>query len=229
MTAMRRIAVIFALTIVPATTGMAQGSAGLQLMVGSGIALPAAPMVFAEYWTMQMGGAVGVGYPISGSTTIFGSVEYYRFSLDVERVRSRFDNDRLRRIWVLDAVSVSPSSGASSMMTIAAGFRTSTSSPNALVRPYALLAGGWMRFSLREIALPTTSQLTIGSSVVTMTAEQAITGGIESVPFVESGVGVTVPLSAFVQPYVEARYVLGFTIGARTAYVPLTLGVIIEW
>jgi hypothetical protein len=229
MNATRHTVLVSLLMLLMAPAVLGQEVSGLQVVASSGIAFPAAPMTFAESWNMQAGGSVGVGVPLSSMATLVGSLEYYRFELDVEGVRARFDTDRLRRTWVVDAVAMDPSAGPSSVLTVALGVRLQPRRPGAAVEPYVVAGGGWMRFSLDDVELPTTTQFTAGSSVINMTAEQSIVGGVASVAFVQTGLGASIRVAESLRPFVEARYVIGFTSGARSAYVPLTIGVIVEW
>jgi hypothetical protein len=81
-----------------------------------------------------------------------------------------------------------------------------------------------MRFSLGEITLPTTSVLSINGSDISMTAQQSVTGGVETSAFFQFGVGFDLPLTQSFDMFVEARYASGLNKGLRTVFAPITGG-----
>ena len=224
-TLMKRSYVAVVLALVTITPGYAGLSDGLEIMASSGVVIPAASMTFATYWQMQYGGAVGAGIPLSEAVTLVGSFEYYRFTLNEDGVIRGFDTKFVRDIWVVDDVTLSPSADPSSVMAISASLRIAPVRTAGPLSPYFMVGIGVMRFSLGEIALPTTSHLSLDSSAVAFTATRRITGGTETAALLQAGLGLDLRLASPVNVFIEARVVRGLTQGLGTVYVPLTAGV----
>jgi hypothetical protein len=222
---MKRLTFFSLLLLLAVATGTAQQNSGLEVSVSSGIVLPSSPMTFANYWSVQYGGGLRVGLPLSQSTTLVGSVEHYQFKLNQNGVTKAFDTQYMRDIWVFNRVSLNPSADPSSVTTVSANLRFAPSRSTGLLSPYFIGGLGVMRFSLSEIKLPTTSVLSISGSDISMTAQQTITGGVETSAFFQFGMGLDVRLSESFNLFVEARYASGLTNSLHTAYVPITGGV----
>jgi hypothetical protein len=224
-TIMNRISILLLLMLVATTAGFAQEGSDIDVYASSGYVIPSSPMAFANYWRMQYGGGLGIGYSLSPSVTLIGSVEYYRFALDESGVGERFDTQYMRNIWIFNDVTLSPSAEASSVMTVAVNVRVTPSGLDGVLSPYAIAGGGLMRFALSEISLPTASTLTINSAPIVMTAEQKIVGGTETAAFLQGGLGFDVNVSETITPFVESRYVFGFAKGVNASYIPVTVGI----
>jgi hypothetical protein len=82
-----------------------------------------------------------------------------------------------------------------------------------------------MQFTLSQVAMPATSVVKVGNSTISMTSEQTILGGTETAGFLQGGIGFEFELSSMFKPYIEGRYVFGFTKGVSTSAIPLTAGV----
>lgn len=222
---MKRTGSAIILMLVSLTLTSAQESSGITVFASSGVVVPSSPMAFANYWKMQYGGGLGAGYALTPSVTLVGSFEYYRFKIDTDGIHDGFDTQYMRDIWIFTDVSLNPSAAASSVMTFSVNLRVTPSGVSRFISPYGIAGAGVMRFSLADIAVPTTSTLTIDGTAIPITAERTIIGGNETVFFGQMGIGVDCALSALITPYVEARYVLGFTKGSKTSYIPLGAGV----
>jgi opacity protein-like surface antigen len=209
-------------TIVPACAGPLDG---VDIMVSSGVVIPASSMTFANCWKMQYGGGIGAGIPLSPSITLVGSFEYYRFTLNEDGIREGFDTKFMRDIWAFDDVTLNPSADPGSVMAISANVRIVPVRASGPLTPYFMVGIGAMRFSLGEIALPTTSQISLDSSAVSITAARRITGGTETAALIQGGLGLDMRLTGMLNVFIEARFVRGLTQGLGTAYVPLTAGV----
>jgi len=222
---MKRIWVLFVLLPLVMVMGQAQQNSGLEVFLSSGFVMPSSPMTFANYWKMQAGGSLGVGIPLTPSITLVGSVEYYRFQLNVDGVNKGFDTKYMRDIWIFSDVSLNPSADPSSVMTASVNVRVAPSAIKGWLSPYLVAGIGMMKFSLSEISLPTTSVLSLDSASVSFTARQRIIGGEETDVFFQSGLGFDVHFSSLVNLFLEARYTHGFSKGLGTAYIPITAGV----
>jgi len=221
---MKRISILFLLLLLAMATGNAQQGSGIEVSVSSGVVFPSSPMTFADYWNVQYGGGLQVGFPLSQSTTLVGSVEHYQFKLNQDGVTKGFDTQYMRDIWVFNRVSLIPSADPSSVTTLSANVRVAPSKLSGMLSPYFIGGVGVMRFSLSEIKLPTTSVLPINGSDISMTAQQTITGGVQTAAFFQFGMGIDVRLTQSFDLFVEARYASGLTSGLHTAYVPITGG-----
>jgi hypothetical protein len=97
-TIMKRLYVLFVLILLLMAMVQGQQKLGIEVSVSSGYVIPSTPMTFANYWKMQYGGGVGVGFALTPSITLLGSVEYYRFQLDVDGINNGFDAKFMREI-----------------------------------------------------------------------------------------------------------------------------------
>ena len=221
---MKRSSVLLVLILLTMSMGYAQQNDGIEVSVSSGYVLPSSPMTFANYWTMQYGGGLSAGMPLSPSITLIGSFELYQFKLNKDGVNNGFDTNYMRDIWIFKSVSLSPSADPSTMTTVSANLRFAPSGISGSLSPYFTGGVGVMRFSLSAISLPTTSVLTAGGSDIAMTAQQTITGGDQTSAFFQLGMGLDIRLAGSFDMFVEARYASGLNSGLRTTYVPITGG-----
>ena len=205
--------------------GNAQQDSGIEISVSSGVVLPSSPMTFADYWNVQYGGGLRAGYPLSQSITLVGAVEYYQFKLNQNGVAKGFDTQYMRDIWIFNNVSMNPSADPSSVTTVSANLRFAPSRLAGVLSPYFIGGIGVMRFSLSEIKLPTTSVLSVNGANISMTAQQTITGGVQTSAFFQFGMGFDIQLTQSFDLIVEARYASGLTNSLHTAYVPITGGI----
>jgi hypothetical protein len=222
---MKRFCMVVALAMVMVTPGYAAPPGDLELMVSSGVVFPESPMTFRGYWTMQYGGGIGVGIPLSPFITLVGSFEYYSFKMDEDGVSQMYDTEYARDIWAFEDVSLVPLASPSSVTAISVNMRVAPVSTSGLLSPYFVLGIGAMRFSLSEITLPMTSHLVLDNSAVSMTAATRITGGTQTAVLLQGGLGLDIRLSSLLNLFIEARFVRGLTEGVGVAYVPLTAGV----
>lgn len=222
---MKRSGILFVLVLLTMMVGNAQQTHAVEVSVSSGVVFPSSPMTFADYWTMQYGGGVQVGFPISQSITLLGSVEYYQFKLNENGLSKGFDTNYMRDIWIFDRVSLSATADPSSVTAVSANVRVAPSGLSGLLSPYFIGGVGIMRFSLGEIKLPTTSVLSINGSDVSMTAQQTVTGGVETSAFFQFGMGFDARVTQMFDVFVEARYASGLNKGLHTIYVPVTGGI----
>jgi hypothetical protein len=222
---MKHLFASLALIVLLTSVGTAQMEGQFEISASSGLALPSSPMTFSEYWNMQYGGGIGVGYFLTSSTSLTGFVEYYRFNIDQGAISNAFNTAFLREVWILDGVGTTPSADPSSILTVGVNARFATTAFLGSIAPYLVVGAGMMQFTLSEIALPTTSILTVNGEDIAMTAERRITGGTETAAFIQCGAGFDINLTESIRPYLEARYVLGMTKGIGTNYLPLTAGV----
>ena len=106
---MKRSTVLLALLLLTISVGYAQQNEGIEVSVSSGYVIPSSPMTFANYWTMQYGGGLSAGMPLSPSITLIGSFEHYQFKLNKDGVNNGFDTNYMRDIWIFKSVSMNPS------------------------------------------------------------------------------------------------------------------------
>jgi len=224
-TIMKRSYVQFLLALLIAAPAAAQEGMSLEVTAGSGYVMPSSPMTFSNYWNMEFGGVLGAGVHISPSVTLHGSLEYYRFALDEAGVTESFDTRYMRDIWAFNDVSLTPSGEAGTIIAASANVRVAPTGLTGVVTPYVTAGIGVMHFSLGEISLPATSVLSINGSDIAMTASQKITGGTETSPFFQGGIGLDLHVSAGMIVFIEARYAHGFSKGLGTSYVPVTAGI----
>jgi opacity protein-like surface antigen len=223
-TIMKRLSILFVLAVMMTGEGFAQRNSGVEVIVSSGYLLPSSPMTFSNYWKMQYGGGIGAGIALSPSVTLLGAVEYYRFTLNATGVGDSYDTKYMRDIWAFTDVSLTPAADPSSVLSVSANLRVSPAGTSGVLSPYVTAGAGVMRVSLGKISLPTRSVVSVDGSDIAMTAQQSITGGNETSPLVQVGVGLDVHVTAVMIFFVEARYAHGFSKGLGTSYVPLTAG-----
>jgi opacity protein-like surface antigen len=213
------------LALVLLMVARAQENSPITVFATSGVVLPSSPMAFANYWKMQAGGGLGVGYALDPSMTLVGGLEYYRFTMDAAGVREAFDAAYMRDIWLFTDVSLNPAASGSSVLTVSANLRVTPSGSPRFVTPYGMAGIGVMRFEMAEIVVPMTNVVTIEGVDIPFTAEQKIVGGTTTSVYVQVGVGAEIDASDLLKPFIEARYVVGMNPGMKTIYIPLTAGV----
>jgi hypothetical protein len=221
---MRRISAVILFTGMMLAVAGAQESGGVEASLTSGYVFPSSPMAFANYWTIQYGGGLQVGIPLSESVSMVGSFEYYRFKMSETGVSEGFDVEYVRDIWIFDRVSLSPSADASSVIALSANLRVAPSPRAGSLSPYFTAGFGVMQLSIGEISLPVTSVLTVGGNNISMTAQNRIVGGKETALLLQSGIGIDLNVSESLSAFLEARYALGLTKGHSTSYIPLNIG-----
>jgi hypothetical protein len=224
-TIMKRSSVLLILLLLTISMGYAQQNDGIEVSVSSGYVIPSSPMTFANYWTMQYGGGLSAAMPLSPAITLIGSFEHYQFKLNKDGVSNGFDTNYMRDIWIFKSVSLDPSADPTTMTTVSVNLRFAPSGISGSLSPYFTGGVGVMRISLSEISLPTTSVLAAGGSDISMTAQQSVTGGVETSAFFQFGMGFGVRLTQSFDMFVEARYASGLNKGLHTAYVPITGGI----
>ena len=222
---MKRVVVVFMLSLAAMAAGRAQQNSTVELSLSSGYVLPTSPMTFANYWTMQAGGGFTAGIAVSPSVMVLGSVEYYRYKLNTDGISKKFDTQYMRSIWIFSDVSLQPSAPISSIMTVAASVRVESPLATKIFSPYALVGAGALFSSFGEIALPTTSVLSLDGTNVAIQAQQRIVGGTETTPFIQTGLGIDARLTELLKIFIEARFAFGLSKNIGTAYVPVTAGV----
>ncbi|HCA81907.1 MAG TPA: hypothetical protein DEP53_19420 [Bacteroidetes bacterium] len=224
-TIMKRSGVLLVTLLLAVSIGYAQQNDGVEVSLSSGYVLPSSPMTFSNYWTMQYGGGLSAGMPLSSTITLIGTFEHYQFKLNKEGVNDGFDTNYMRDIWIFNRVTMDPSADPSTVTSVSANLRFAPTGLSGVLSPYFVGGLGVMRFSLSEISLPTTSVLSIGGSEISMTAQQTVTGGVETAAFFQYGMGFDVRLTGSFDMFVEARYASGLNKGLRTSYVPITGGI----
>ena len=213
-TIMKRLIFLFFLLLSTASVGIAQEADGVEVSLSSGYVLPSSPMTFSNYWTMQYGGGLAAGIPLSPTIMLIGSFEHYQFKLNKSGVDNSFDTNYMRDIWIFDRVTMNPSADPSTVTSVSANLRFAPSGLSGMLSPYFVGGLGVMRFSLSEISIPTTSVLTVDGSEISMTAQQGVYGGVETAAYFQYGIGFDVRVSGAIDMFVEARYASG-----QTAYV----------
>lgn len=221
---MKRSIVFLTLLLLFIAAGFAQQNEGVEVSLSSGYVIPSSPMTFSNYWSMQYGGGLAAGIPLSPTITLIGSFEHYQFKLNEKGVNNGFDTNYMRDIWIFNRVTMNPFAEPSTVTTVSGNLRFAPSGLSGALSPYFVGGLGVMRFSLSEISLPTTSVLTVGGSEIAMTAQQSVTGGNETAVFFQYGMGFDIQLTGSFEMYVEARYASGLNKGLRTSYIPITGG-----
>lgn len=222
---MKRLSIVFVLLLLALAPGYAQQTDGVEVSISSGYVLPSSPMSFSNYWSMQYGGGLAAGIPLSPTITLVGSFEHYQFELKKDGVNNGFDTNYMRDIWIFNRVTMDPSADPSTVTSVSANLRFAPTGLSGVLSPYFVGGLGVMQFSLSEISIPTTSVLTVGGSEISMTAQQVVTGGDQTAVFFQYGMGFDVRVSALFNMFVEARYANGLNKGIRTSYIPIMGGV----
>jgi hypothetical protein len=221
---MKRSIFVLMLIIFGIAGAYAQQGYNMEVSLSSGIVLPTSPMTFADYWKVQYGGGLRVGVPLSPSVSLFGSVEHYQFKLNVDGVNKAFDTQYMRDIWIFKSVSMDPSADPSSVTALSANARVVPANFSGAISPYFTGGIGVLRFSLKEINLPTTSVLSVNGADIAVTAQQTVTGGDVTSAFFQFGMGFDIHVSQTFDAFVEARSASGLNSGLRTSYVPILCG-----
>jgi opacity protein-like surface antigen len=223
---MKKIYLWFVIILATVSISTAQKSANIVISLQGGSAIPSTPMSFSHYWKMSYAGGGGAEIPVSSSVTIGANVDYFQFVLDENGVGNSFATSYMREIWAFNDVSVTPSAANSSVISIALNLRIESPDLNGTLRPYCILGGGVLKYSISEITIPVRSTIVMNGVPVSMTSQQKIVGGEKTDPFLQLGLGLNYYLSPSVGVFAEARYSKELVKGIGMTFVPLSVGVL---
>jgi opacity protein-like surface antigen len=208
------------------TVGTAQKGGDFILTLQGGSAIPSTPMAFSQNWNMSYGGGGGVEYPVSPSVTVGVNADYYQFNMDAEAIKNSFRTAYMRDIWAFNTVSMMPGASNSYVMSVALNLRIESPDLQGAFRPYVVAGGGVLKYSFAEITLPIKSTIVMNGSAVSMTSQQKITGGEQTDPFLQFGIGVNFYLAPSLGVFAEARYAKEIVKGIGMTFVPLAVGML---
>lgn len=173
------------------------------LFFSAGIGFPSKPQGFSDYWKMGFNVGGGVGFPISPSISLTGSIDYNSFP---------FDEDGFLKSLGLSGSGVSVTGGSASIFTITGNVKALLNTAPGRVAPYATAGLGFLSLS--------TADATVAYQGQTATAK----GDSESAFSLLFGAGIEIPAGTSTL-FIEGKYGLGFTKGESTAFIPIKAGV----
>jgi len=183
------------------TDGFAQHKK-VELYIGGGLSFPMSEG-FSDMWSMGFSAGGGVGYRFGSNISGNANLSYSSFPIDEDKFLAGAPS------------GVEISGGSVSVVLVTANLKVLLIANPQEVSPY--LIGGIGLFSL------SVSDVTVSYLGTTVTAN---TSASESALGIVFGGGVDIPVSPSLKIFLEAGYVMGFTEGDSTEYLPLKGGII---
>ncbi|MFQ6116069.1 MAG: outer membrane beta-barrel protein [bacterium] len=194
------------LFVIALSTGTFAQGKQYEFAVGGGISVPLGPDEFKDFWNLGFNGNAGIGYFITPQLTIGGNFTFNRFSLDGDKMIEDLGGAGL---------GISVDGGAISAFEIL-GVGKYYFSPIGNVTNFYVLGGvglGIVKVSEATISAPGIPTETVQSDS-------------ESKLLVAGGLGVTFPVGATTNIFVEGRFSLISTEGSNTTFLPVRAGII---
>lgn len=169
----------------------------------SGLSFPSKPKSFSDYWKMGFNFGVGISFPLSGSISLIGSIDYNTFS---------FDEDNFLKSNGFTGTGLSVTGSSASIFTIMGNVKVLLNSTPNTASPY--ITGGLGLFSV------STSDATLAYQGQTVTVD----GDSESAFSLLIGAGIEIPAGTSIF-FIEGKYSIGFTKNESTSYIPIKIGI----
>lgn len=198
---------LVAAVLIPALVSAAPPDVGLS--ADAGVVLPTGPDVFDELWRPGVGIGIGAEYPLNGVTSLWGRVDYARFSLDEGKANGSF---------YTQGPPAGVSGGALTIMGFEAGVRLR--SETGVVRPYLDLGAGLRRIDAADIQVSYDYWQT-GERMTYPVAMQA-----ETKPAFGAGLGVLYAPWPGLAVFADAHIDVMLTSDETTHFVPIRIGML---
>lgn len=181
----------------------AQTEKTTDLFFTAGLSFPSKPQAFSDYWKMGFGVGGGIGFPLSPSISLTGSIDYNSFA---------FNEEGFLKSIGLSGSGVSVTGASATIFTITGNVKALLNATPASVAPYVTAGLGFFSLS--------TSDVTAAYQGNTATAK----GDSESAFSLLFGAGIEIPAGTSTL-FIEGKYGLGFTKGESTAFIPVRGGI----
>jgi outer membrane autotransporter protein len=194
---------IFALFFAQSSDAQDQGNRKIQFTINTGIAVPAAPQNFINYWNIGPGGGVGFDYELNPTVTLQLYGSYHRFG---------FNKDGFRDDLNLDS-NVSVDGGSAEVGTIMGNVILHYATVNPAITPYFKIGAGFFRSVRSDIDFQS------GTEQVTVNSDTEATFGANS------AVGINYAVKSNLSLFIEIKYTTAFFEDGRTQYLPMNIGI----
>lgn len=177
-----------------------------ELYIGGGLSFPMSPEIFSDYWSMGFNFGGGIGYKFGRNISGNAYFSYTSFPLN----ESKFLDD-------LNAPSeVNISGGSASVILVTANIKALLIANPNQVTPYLLSGLGLFSLSTSDVTVSYQGYQQIANTSNSESAFGIVFGG-----------GVDIPVSPTIKVFLEIGYVIGFTEGESTGYMPVKGGLCI--
>ena len=206
---MRMLTCILLAIIVIASMASSQTDKKTDLYLGVGIALPAGPQEFRDYWNMGFLASGGIGFSLTPAASLVLTVGYGAFPLN--------ESEILKISGVPSYVTASIDGGTASGLDLAGNVKLSLMTAPNTVTPYLVVGAGYFSLSFSDVK--------VSASYMGSSASQTMKFDTESAFSTSFGAGIDIPAGETTSIFVEARYSIAFTKNDNTSYVPFRAGV----
>lgn len=194
---------IFFLVVFASENTWPQTEKTTDIFFNGGLSFPSKPKSFSDYWKMGFNFGGGISFPLSGSISLVGSIDYNTFS---------FDEDSFLKSLGYSGTGLSVTGGSASIFTIMGNVKVSMNTTPNSVAPYII--GGLGFFSIS----------TADATVAYMGERATVDGDSESAFSLLIGSGIEIP-AGISTLFIEGKYSIGFTKNESTSFIPLKVGI----
>jgi len=205
---MRILTLTFLAIVAITSMAWSQTDKKTDLYLGGGIAFPAGPEEFTDYWKMGFTAGGGIGFSLTPAASLVLTVGYGAFPLN--------ESEILRLAGVPSYVNTSIDGGTASALDFAGNIKLSLNPTPNTVTPYLVVGAGYFSLSF--------SDAKISASYMGNSASETLKFDTESAFSTSFGAGIDIPAGETTSIFVEGRYSIAFTKGENTSYVPLRAG-----
>ncbi len=191
------------------SSALSQGARRPLYFLGGGLSVPSAPDIFSDYWQTGFNFTGGIGYPVTPSVAVLGTVGYNAHP---------FDEDGFLSDIGLSGYGVDVDGGKATLLTVFAALRVNLVSPQAeaVASPFFFGGIGMTRLSLSDVSVSYLGQ------------SYGLDGPSETALGVGFGGGVDMRVAANVYLFVQGLYSIGFTDDESTHAFPISVGILIR-
>ena len=178
-----------------------------ELYLGGGVAFPAGPSTFKDYWKMGYNGTAGIGFSFAPGLSAIFTASYSSFPIDESGI--------IAKAGIPSAASVNVDGGTVTALDFAGNIKYSFMPKGTSL--YVVASAGYFSMSASDV----TVKVSYGGNSTTVTVKT----NTESAFSTSIGAGVDVPVGAKIGIFIEGRYAIAFTSDESTSYIPVKAGV----
>jgi opacity protein-like surface antigen len=169
-----------------------------------GVSFPSHPKIFSDYWSTGYIIGTGIGYTLSPTWSISGSIHYNRFSLD---------DEGFLRSYGFGGLGIQTSGGSAKIVTILSNLKYTLLAETKSLAPYIIGGIGYMGIATSDIEF-----YMAGTDVVRGRSESAFSFFL--------GTGLILPATKETRYFIQVSYGIGLTKNDNTHIVPIKAGII---
>ncbi len=200
---MKKIILAVSFVVVLFTNTHAQAVRKSGLFFDAGLALPAAPTNFIDYWNMGFNFGAGTEISVSNNLAIVFDLAYHNYPLDEEAILKKLS---------LSGSGTTIEGGSATFFTALLDGKYYFRDNPLISSPYLIGGIGYFGLEFEEVIARYGNQ------------SKTASGSSQSDLGVEIGIGADFPLSPEHNFFLQLKYGIGFTEGETTQYIPFQIG-----